>query len=429
MQMQQIVNQSYDTLLAQANRTRVLLLHPKSKYRSLLLAKLLNDDRITTIYYAMGADDNSLKTFIDNLTHDVPNQHATFGRHLNMVAAAAYENLEDNLDTILQAFVREVQELGANKPLLFVIDEYDRSDEADDVHQFIEALAEVLPAHVHLVLNGRSLPRLPWVAMIAKRQALLVQDDQLITRNFYENTSTGQNERLKVFALGQGYVELDNKPIASWEGHLPRLLFFFTLDRPVVTRSEICQAFWPNLELDQAVNVFHVTKRRLHKALNLDVLVHNETHYQVNPEVSVYYDVLHFVEILMQGRDETNSDRFGAWQRAAELYRGPFLAGHSEPWIEQRRIAFRMGYLEAVTEMAQVHEGRNDKEGALRLYQQAVEEDVAREEIHRRIMRIYADLGRRSEAVAHYQQIEKSFAQHNLKLSGDTTKLYNELKA
>src|SRR4029077_14782627 len=85
--------------------------------------------------------------------------------------------------------------------------------------------------------------------------------------DFYNN-QTESNARVEIFGLGPGTVMLDSEPIDSWEGHLPRLLFFFALDRPVVTRSEICQAFWPELNTDQAVNVFHVTKRRLHKALD-----------------------------------------------------------------------------------------------------------------------------------------------------------------
>ena len=54
----------------------------------------------------------------------------------------------------------------------------------------------------------------------------------------------------------------------------------------MVTRADICQAFWPELPLDQAVNVFHVTKRRLHKALGFDVLVHEGGHYRVNPALN-----------------------------------------------------------------------------------------------------------------------------------------------
>src|SRR5690606_23027108 len=131
-------------------------------------------------------------------------------------------------------------------------------------------------------------------------------------------------------------------------------LFFFALDRPVITRSEICRAFWPELDTDQAVNVFHVTKRRLHKALEMDVLVHDDGYYRINPALHVDYDVMHFVGKLMDGRDTrlSDSERLAAWQAASDLYRGPFLHGHTDPWITQRREDFRAGYLEALDALA-----------------------------------------------------------------------------
>jgi DNA-binding SARP family transcriptional activator len=428
MKIHEIIQQSYDALLTQAQHNKVLLLHPQSKYRSVLLARMLNETSVNTFYYAMGPDDVNLQAFMNNITHDLANQHPTFGRHLNMLPHEVYDNFNNQVDLILQTFVREITELSSDKLLILIFDEYDRSDEADDIHRFIENLADQMPPNCRVVINSRSLPRLPWVAMIAKRQAALLLDHELITRDFYRNYK-GPEYRLEVFALGPGNVLLDNRTVDTWEGHLPRLLFFFALDRPIITRSEICHAFWPDLESDQAVNVFHVTKRRLHKALGIDVLVHTETHYQVNPDVSVYYDVLDFVEILMRARDENNPDRFEDWQKAAKLYRGPFLQGHNEPWIENRRVAFRTGYLEALTEMAQVWISRDRQEQALKLYRQALDEDFTREEIHRGIMKLYNGLGRRSEAVAHYQQMEKTFHDKGLKISPETLTLYNDIMA
>lgn len=428
MKINDLIHKAYAALLTEAQQNKVLLLHPHSRYRSMLLARLLNETSVNTLYYAMGPDDVDLKSFIQHLIHDAASQHPTFGRHLNMLSPEVYANFPAHVDTILETFIREMNELSSDKLLLLVLDEYDRSDEADDIHRFIETLVDNMPAGCRLVVNSRSLPRLPWIAMIAKRQAAMLLDDSLITTDFYRNDK-GPHYRLEVFALGPGNVLLDSKTVDTWEGHLPRLLFFFALDRPLITRAEICHAFWPDLESDQAVNVFHVTKRRLHKALGLDVLVHNETHYQINPEVSVYYDVMDFVETLIRARDESNAERFDAWQQAAKLYRGPFLQGHNEEWIDNRRVAFRSGYLEALTEMAQVWISRDRQENALKLYRQALDEDFSREEIHRGIMKLYNGLGRRSEAVAHYQQMEKNFHDRGLKVSSETVTLYNDIMA
>ncbi|GAB5492146.1 MAG: hypothetical protein Phog2KO_23610 [Phototrophicaceae bacterium] len=425
MKLNAAMNAAYEALLQQATNTPVLLLHPNSRYRSILVAMLINDENVNSFYYALGSNDINLKTFIEILTQEMLNQHPTFGRHLNLLSPSIFENLAENLVIVVDKFAQELSEL-SDDDFIFILDEYDRSDNADDIHGFIERLADVLPENCHLVLNSRTLPRLPWVAMIAKNRAALLLDDHLVEADFYDNKRDSAYD-LEVFALGPGVVDYQGERIQSWEGHLPRLLFFFALDKPVVTRSEICGAFWPNLKIDQAVNVFHVTKRRLHKALDLDVLVHQDSLYQINPEFNVYYDVLDFVETLMKGRNANNPKPFESWQHAAKLYKGPFLQGHKDPWIQDRRSAFRVGYLEALTNMAQAWVGRDRKELALKLYHQALDEDFKRQDIHRDIMQLYTELGRRSEAVAHYQELEKTFAKEGVAISEDTSQVYSDI--
>jgi len=238
---------------------------------------------------------------------------------------------------------------------------------------------------------------------------------------------TDGETHLAVYALGPGYVLLNGSPIDTWEGHLPRLLFFFALDRPVVTRSEICQAFWPDLDNDQAVNVFHVTKRRLHKALNFDVLVHEGGYYRVNPAVSVYYDIMEFVGALVKGRSPETGDKSTVWQSAIDLYRGPFLQGHSDRWIVERRADYQKGYLEALSEMARIRLAEGRQEHALGLLLRAVSENDRYEPIHRQIMQLYANLGRRSEAAAHYQKLVELLKIDGKEPEAETKVLYTSI--
>ena len=302
MNLQTIINEAYESFHKNAENAKIILLHPRSYYRSVLVAKLINSPDVTTLYYAMGPDDLDLPSFISSMTHDLANQHPTFGRYTNMLESEVYDDA-DAFEDIVATFAKDLAEV-SDDDFLFILDEYDRSDTADDIQRFVELLVRHLPDHCKIVINSRTLPRLPWVSLVARGQAALLKDDTLITDNLYELTRGG-DKVLEVYALGPGFVLMNGKPIETWEGHLPRLLFFFTLDRPVVTRSEICQAFWPDLETDQAVNVFHVTKRRLHKALDMDVLVHDDGYYRVNPEFGIQYDVMNFVTTLMNGRDES----------------------------------------------------------------------------------------------------------------------------
>jgi DNA-binding SARP family transcriptional activator len=422
MTLDKLIEVSYQMFLDHTTKARITLLHPRSHYRSVLVARLLNDANVNTFYYAMGPDDVNVPSFLSGLTHDLADQFPLFGRNLNQMR---YETVED-MDLLIDTLAKDLDELCA-EPHVIVLDEYDRADSADDLQAFVEKLIPKLPAQCRLVISSRTLPRLPWVSLVAQKQATVLEDTDLVSSDFY-GVESGGAPYLEVFALGPGYVLLDSEQVSTWEGHLPRLLFFFALDRPIVTRAEICQAFWPELDTDQAVNVFHVTKRRLHKALDFDVLVHEGGYYRVNPNVSIHYDIMDFVGALVKGRSTESEEAVAAWQRAIDIYRGPFLQGHSDLWIMERRQDFRSGYLEALTEMARARKSEGRAEHALGLFLRAITEDPRREDLHREVMKLYAELGRRSEAAAHFQHLEGDLkTNYDAEPEPATRDLYNEI--
>ncbi|MEQ8674218.1 MAG: bacterial transcriptional activator domain-containing protein [Aggregatilineales bacterium] len=422
MKLHELVEKSYQTFMQQVDDTKVVLLHPESRFRSMLVARLINDPNQRVFYYALGPDDVKLQAFITSITHDMANQHPTFGRHINMLPQNVYENPTDHFELVLDTFAADLAEM-TDERFLLILDEYDRSDLAEDVQMFVAKLAGKLPENGRMVINSRTLARLPWVSMIAQNYGVILKDDEVILHDFY-NTTREVDTALEVFGLGPGFVVTNGHTVDTWEGHLPRLLYFFALDKALVTRAEICQAFWPELDIDQAVNVFHVTKRRLHKALDIDILIHDDGYYRVDYDRGVYYDANEFSGLMMLARNTQDSDeRFNALQRAVELYRGPFLQGHNDRWILDRRESFRAGYLEALTSLAQLWTERGKHDQALTLLQKAVSEDMSRDDIHRDIMSLYDALGRRSEAASHYRKLKDE----GVTVSEETQTLYKKI--
>lgn len=384
---------------------RIILLHPKSRYRSVLVAKLVNHPEHHSLYYALSPDDISVQAFITGLTHDLANQYPMFGRHIHTLQDSQLDHFADNEDLILEKFILDLEEV-SKTPFLFILDEYDRSDIADDVQRFIERLVKEMPERCTLVINSRTLPRLPWVAFIARNEGVILLDDQVVEAEFHDQPNP-LDSQMDVYALGPGFVLKDNQFIDAWEGHLPRLLLFFALDRPIVTRSDICRAFWPELSDEQAVNVFHVTKRRLHKALNDDVLLHDEGYYYLNPDIRVFFDVLEFARLIVAVRNGDNPNRLEDCRQALALYRGPFLQGHNEAWVQERRADFAKGFVEALSFAAYVWEAdRHNPQYALALYREGLPQAPDEPWLHCEIMRLYQSLGRASEGVLHYQAYE-----------------------
>lgn len=421
MSLKELVAPSIETLAAHYGTNKLLLIHPSSRYRNLLIAALIQDPPAPLYYYSLGIGDITLPQFLTSLAHDLADQSPMFGRYLNQTR----NQYPDDIERLAAALAADLAELSSEDYLL-VLDEYDRADTVPEIQTFSEHLLNQLPPQAHLLINSRTLPRLPWVALVAKHQAVVLKDSRLLTSGFYSESLT-TNPNVEVYALGPGYVMINGQHVTTWEGHLPRLLFFFALDRPMVTRADICQAFWPELPLDQAVNVFHVTKRRLHKALGFDVLVHEGGHYRVNPALNLQYDVLEFVGSLVEARTKQDEEATQHWQLAVDLYRGDYLQSHDDPWIVARRADFREGYLEALAELGYAREKDGQPEVALGLFLRGVSEVPNREDLHRQIIRLYGQLGRRSEAAEHFRKLEEDFqAQYGISPSPETQAVYQE---
>ena len=418
---------AYENFLRFSREAKIILLHPQSRWRSVIMARLLGDRDLRSFYYALDVDDIKLGNFLPSLMASLSRQNVIFGRQMNILPPNVFDDPYKHMELILRTFIAELSELG-DREIWLVLDEFDRADLADDVKRFVERLSYQAPAHCKIVLNGRSLPRMPWLSMIANRQAVIIRDGEIVREKIY-GMPNASDASLKVLSLGPGYVFSDDFLIDNWEGHLPRLLLFFAMDRPEVTRNQICETFWPKLDIDPAVNVFHVTKRRLHKAVGMDVLAHDGRYYRLDPDMPFYFDAFEFVEALLEGRHGEPAEPFELWQRVAKLYRGPFLQGHDDGWILERREAYQNAYVEALENIAAIWEARESFELALHTLIRALDTDFRREEIHLRLLRLYVQLGRRAEAVEHYRKLERWSKTNKTALSGPVRQLFSDITA
>jgi len=88
-----------------------------------------------------------------------------------------------------------------------------------------------------------------------------------------------------------------------------------------------------------------------------------------------------------------------------------------------------VGFIEALTNMGVYWLDHEKPEQALTVFQKALEEDLQREDLHRKVMQIYAHLGRRSEAAAQYKRLSEYFENNNMHVSPETQTLYQEIMA
>ena len=217
--------------------------------------------------------------------------------------------------------------------------------------------------------------------------------------------------RLEIYGFGPGRVLRDGEliPIAAWGAAIARELFFFILDQAPLRKEQIGVVFWPGLPPGRMTSAFHATKYKARRALGVEFVVYEEGLYHVHLEADWWYDVAEFERLVRTARRLPLEDPEGleARRRAIALYQGDYLEDVYADWAAQRRRALQEEFLEVLAGLARHMLEAQEPEEALRLYRRGLRMDPYREDFHRGVMRALIALGRRAEALAHFDALTR----------------------
>ena len=329
-----------------------------------------------------------------------PHPHLFFRRLLDYPDTLYYRLDGNNLTC------NEIQQQVSNgKPLdapHIILDEGERAS-SDELIQFLRTQ-----------LNEQSKPR--WV-IVSRDITLFEMDDDLRANSCFiphhddmmmVNYVRQDRERplLEVYAFGKGRIYADGKAIDDWDGLLPRALFFYIIDKGMVTRDDIFKTFWPQLTKKEATNVFHVTKRKINEILGLNVTKYGGGFYRVSPDIDLHYDVIKFAEQVHQSAIQPDGDSLESLQRAMTLYRAPFLSEMEGEWIDNRRAELSELLGEAYASLGDLSLKQEQIQVALGYYLNALARDAERQDWTEMVMQLYLGLGMPQDAVAVYQRLE-----------------------
>jgi len=203
-------------------------------------------------------------------------------------------------------------------------------------------------------------------------------------------------------------------------------------------KDTIIDTFWRETDLKAVAKNFHPTMSHIRKALNSNqplkqnFLVYRDGDYQLNPEFSYRIDTEEFDRLISDGeaaRRERDFDRcIGCYERAVALYRGEFMQGSYEDWVDEQRSYYREQYLRMLESLAAVAEKKADWPRSMDLAQKILHEDPFREDIHCMVMRSQAALGNRVAVKEQYETL-RGLLQKELDVEPamQTQKTYYEL--
>jgi LuxR family maltose regulon positive regulatory protein len=203
-------------------------------------------------------------------------------------------------------------------------------------------------------------------------------------------------------------------------------------------KDTIIDTFWTEDRIETVEKNFHPTISHIRKALNSNqplrqnFILYRDGDYQLNPEFSYRIDTEAFERFMSDGetarRERDYARCIDSYEQAIALYRGEFMQGSYEAWVDEQRSYYREQYLRMLESLAGVAEKNEEWPRSMDLAQRILREDPFREDIHCMLMRGHAALGNRV-AVKEQYEVLRALLQKELEVEPamQTQKAFRDL--
>jgi LuxR family transcriptional regulator, maltose regulon positive regulatory protein len=241
---------------------------------------------------------------------------------------------------------------------------------------------------------------------------------------------------IRVHTLGGFEITKDGAPMI-FAGKLPKkslaLLKLLVAHGPgEVPERKILDALWPDEEGDAADKSLSVTLLRLRRLLGDNEIIRHQGGKLSLDSQRCWVDAWAFEHMLPApaGAQMAKAISSQDLEQALALYRGTFLPEVSEDsWSAPARERLRARFIHSLVDLGRrlEEDGRFDE--AIGWYMKGLDADPIVEAFHQGLMRCYASLDRRTEAIAAYRRLRQTLSiTLGLAPSASTDKLYQSLR-
>jgi DNA-binding SARP family transcriptional activator len=396
MWREMLTNLSFEEFHRKIRDKKLVIIYPKTTYHNIFLSYFLHDTSLILHYYRLRTDEKTIQLALQGLCDEWDG----FGQSIKLNSSPTELGL---------AFARELTKFDQSS--IIYLDELDHLEFSEDYNNFFKSLVANLPEHCQLVINSRILTTQPWQELLLAGTAVVL-GTEMRSSDLMFSIKQADRPQLEVHGFGHGHAIVDGLEIEQWDGALPRNLFFYFVDKPLVTRDEIFEIFWPNLNIKEATNVYHVTKRKITEKISNNTKNHTEYElttysggfYHPSNEIVRHYDVAQFeADVEEASMTFDDAKQSALYRRAIDLYKAPFLTSIDMPWVTERREKLQRLFMEALIGLARIHKSANQHELALGYFARALRENPFREDLHREMMQLYIKMNYPEEARRQYQ--------------------------
>ncbi len=279
----------------------------------------------------------------------------------------------------------------------------------------------------HLFADQKVLEKLPpalreSVALGASQPARK-EKNQVSASSFQSAAIDAQFSNITDLTVNMlGFIEIyrdPTKPFASdaWTTKRARDIFCFIAagKNQRAEKDIIIDNFWGADELTTIEKNFHPTISHIRKALNSrqtfkqNFLIFRDGAYQLNPELVYSIDTENFENFINTAEKAKREKDIASFRRNLEaaraLYRGEFMAGVYEDWVEEKRHYYLKQFMRILTALAKLEFSEKNWSGVLKFTDQILQTDPFREDIHRLTMKVFAAQGKSFAVREQYETV------------------------
>jgi DNA-binding SARP family transcriptional activator len=219
---------------------------------------------------------------------------------------------------------------------------------------------------------------------------------------------------LEIHLLGPFRVAVDGREVEEhqWLRPRPKLLIKLLALQPhhQLHREQMMEILWPDLDAEAAANNLHKNIHAARRALEPALKSGADSHF-----ILTYGRQIHLrapgklwvdVEAFEQGAAAAlKTSDAQAYEKALALYAGDLLIEDPyEDWTTIRRESLRALRQELLVKLSRLYETEGQYPQALERLKEIVVLNPSNEEAHRQLMRLYALVGNRQQALHQYWQ-------------------------
>ncbi|WP_336776415.1 response regulator [Paenibacillus sp. MMO-58] len=198
-------------------------------------------------------------------------------------------------------------------------------------------------------------------------------------------------------------------------------LFAFLVCKRMVSREEIVETLWGDLETEKALKNLNSMIYYIRQAIDADkfgnVIHTGRTEIRVEDN-GVYCDLYEFERLLKEIRAvPERADKL--LKQAEALYTGELLSGKAFEWAIPIRRRLEQQYIDLLEAAGRRCLANNRPLDSLHDFGVILQLDPLREDIHHEVIRLHIELGNKNEALRQYRLLEE-LLQQELGMKPDT---------